>query len=549
MSSSYPDTWRRKIVAVTLAFSLIPLVGIGVAIHYQYDSAYDKKVIEADAVIVQNRRAAIELFLDKCVDQIRIISETHSLEQLRDQANLNKIFNVIQSKAKHIIDLNVIDEKGTQLCYVGPYYEKLKSVNYADQEWFQAVMASHVYISDVFPGFREIPHMVIAVATSDTNKVWILRATINSDTISSILRQGQLGSKDDVFIVNRENILQTGTRSSGKIMERAHSPDFSSADGTRVEKINFKGEETIFATSEITKPKWIVVLKDNIEEELEPIYVAQRVVFLALGAGALLIAIAILLTTRFLTNELIRMERKKALSDEMAHHSSKMAAIGKLAAGVAHEVNNPLAIIDATAGWMGDVLRKEDTVNNPNLKECEDCVRKIERQVERCRSVVHRLLGFARRMNPTREMTDVNGVLSETIGFLMHEAHQRDISIHTDYDPKLPRITTDPAQLQQVFLNIVNNAIDAIGKKGEINIRTSHSRNELRIEIGDDGPGIPKEILEKIFDPFFTTKDLGSGTGLGLSISHGIISQLGGTISAMSNDGGGAIFCISLPST
>jgi two-component system NtrC family sensor kinase len=534
-------------IAVTLAFSLIPLLGIGAAIHYQYDSAYDKKVMESDGIIVQNRRAAVELFLDKCVDQLRLITETHSLEQLRDQANLSKIFNTLRSRSQYIIDLNVIDDRGTPLSYVGPYYKRLKSVNYADQEWFQAVMASHVYISDVFLGFRDIPHMIIAVATSDGKETWILRATINSETISRIIRQGGLGNKDDVFIVSSKNVLQTETILSGKIMGSPNSPDFSSSDGTRVEKVARNGEEIIFATSTIMNPKWVVVLKDNVDQELEPIYMARAVVFSALGACGLLITIGTLLTTRSMTNELVRVERDKALSDDIAHHSSKMAAIGKLAAGVAHEINNPLAIIDSTAGWIGDCLRKEDLSNNPNLRECRDCVKKIERQVERSRNIVHRLMGFARRINPTLEVTDVNGVLSETIGFLMHEAIQRDITIKTDYDPKLPRITTDPGQLQQVFLNVVSNAIDAIGKKGNINVRTSHDSDELKIEIKDDGPGIQKDVLEKIFDPFFTTKGPGSGTGLGLSISHGIISQLGGIISVESRHGEGATFNICLP--
>src|SRR5271157_945595 len=547
MSMDYHEKLRLKIRAATLGFSLIPLFAVGVAIHYQYDTAYDTKVMEVDGTIVQNRRIAVELFLDKCVDQLRIIAETHSLDQLRDQAYLTKVFNVMQSRSKHFIDLNLIDDTGNHLCYVGPYHKELRSVNYADEEWFHAVLASHVYISDVFLGFRKIPHMVIAVANSDGEKSWIVRATINSDVIAMILRQGYLGSRDDVFIVNSENILQTGTRLSGTIMGRPNSPDFSSSVGTRVEKVDFQGEETIFATSEIAHPKWVVVVKDNVAEELEPVFMARRVVLLILGVGTLLITIGTLLTTRSMTNELIRVEREKAISDNVALHSSRMAAIGKLAAGIAHEINNPLAIIDATAGWIGDVIKKEDAVNNPNLQECKDSIRKIDRQVLRCRTIVHRLLGFARRMNPNQEVTDVNGVMAETLGFLMNEAHHRDITISTDYDRNLPRITTDPAQLQQVFLNIVNNAIDAIGKRGEIIIRTSHNSSELIIEIVDNGPGIPKDILEKIFDPFFTTKDFGSGTGLGLSISHGIIAQLGGTIGVESHDGVGTTFTICLP--
>jgi two-component system NtrC family sensor kinase len=155
-------------------------------------------------------------------------------------------------------------------------------------------------------------------------------------------------------------------------------------------------------------------------------------------------------------------------------------------------------------------------------------------------------------MEPTHEMVDVNQVLAETITFLENEAHFREIVIARGYDEDLPKITTDPTQLQQVFLNIIENALDAIGKVGTITVKTSHSTTgsrEVVIEISDTGPGIPKELLAKIFDPFFTTKSLGEGTGLGLSISHSTVEKLGGRITVTSENGVGTTFRISLPAS
>jgi two-component system NtrC family sensor kinase len=153
-------------------------------------------------------------------------------------------------------------------------------------------------------------------------------------------------------------------------------------------------------------------------------------------------------------------------------------------------------------------------------------------------------------MEPTEDMVDVNQILAETITFLENEAHYRDISIQTAYADKLPRVTTDSAQLQQVFLNIINNAIDAVGKGGSINLRTSYdggNHGNVVIEISDNGPGIPKEVLGKIFDPFFTTKSAQDGTGLGLSISYSIIGKLGGQITVASEEGKGTTFTIHVP--
>ena len=149
-----------------------------------------------------------------------------------------------------------------------------------------------------------------------------------------------------------------------------------------------------------------------------------------------------------------------------------MASLGKMAAGVAHEINNPLAIIKEKAGWMRDLLSEEDIQKSPNFKEFEESIAKIEYHVTRAKDVTHRLLGFARRMDPIHEDVNINDVLDQTITFLQNEARYRAIEINTGLQKDLPFVASDAAQLQQVFLNIIDNAIDAIGKDGSIQIRT-----------------------------------------------------------------------------
>ena len=132
-----------------------------------------------------------------------------------------------------------------------------------------------------------------------------------------------------------------------------------------------------------------------------------------------------------------------------------------------------------------------------------------------------------------------------------NDARYRNIDIQVDYAADLPLITSDPSQLQQVFLNVLNNAIDAMGKDGELNIKTKHITkiHQISIEINDNGPGIPKDVLNKIFDPFFTTKEVGKGTGLGLSISYSIVEKLGGRMLVASEEGKGTTFTIYMPVT
>jgi two-component system NtrC family sensor kinase len=227
-----------------------------------------------------------------------------------------------------------------------------------------------------------------------------------------------------------------------------------------------------------------------------------------------------------------------------------MAALGKMAAGIAHEINNPLAIIGEKAGWMKDLLDEEDVSNSENFQELQECVNKIRDQIDRCRTVTHHLLQFGRRIAPIQESVDINQILADTIILFKSEASFRGIEINTKYEELLPRITTDPTQLQQVFLNIIDNSIDAIGKSGTIGIKTSvtsGANSEIMIEISDNGPGIPKHLLGRIFDPFVTTKKSDEGTGLGLSISYGIVEKLGGHIEVATEENNGVTFTIRLP--
>ncbi len=544
----YRQFWWQITLTIIL-FSIVPLLILAATLYHHFSKAYTGMVMEQLGNMAGERQAALEMFLEERISQLTTLANTNTLAQLSDEAYLERVLNIMHSRSRSYIDLGVIDEDGNHLAYVGPHHDVLKKVNYRNDAWFDAVLNSGTYVSDVFLGFRKIPHFIIAVLVREKNRSWILRATIDSDVIEGIVLAAQTGKSGDAYLINRENLLQTKPRFGGNLLQPPPGPDFSSAVGTRVEKITYKGVPGLFAATPVKITKWVLVIREDPREPLEPLLRAKYLVGLLSLMGVGLIVLGSVLNTRKVLNRLRQSDLEKARSDEVLVHESKMAALGKMAAGVAHEINNPLAVIAEEAGWMKDLLKEEDVANSPNFQEYRDTLKKIEYHVERVKKITHRLLGFARRMEPAEEKVLVNHVLVECVGFLENEARYRNIAINKELAPDLPTIASDSSQLQQVFLNILNNAIDAMGKDGAITLRTFRQDDAHRvvIQISDTGPGIPRETLAKIFDPFFTTKEVGKGTGLGLSISHSIIEKLGGTVTVDSEVGRGTTFTISLP--
>jgi len=223
--------------------------------------------------------------------------------------------------------------------------------------------------------------------------------------------------------------------------------------------------------------------------------------------------------------------------------TEKMAALGQLVSGVAHEVNNPLAAI---VGFT-DLL-----LENPQVpEEAKEELRVILQEAQRTRMIVQNLLSFSRQMPAQREPVQVNSILEQTLKLRAYDFQNHGVELTAEYAGELPEIIGDPHQLQQVFLNVLNNAYDAVRetrRRGKIEIRTSLRSGHLEIRFRDNGPGISHP--DRIFDPFFTTKEVGKGTGLGLSICYGIVRAHRGEISAKNNpDGIGTTFMVLLPVT
>ncbi|MBL7133797.1 MAG: cache domain-containing protein [Phycisphaerae bacterium] len=235
-----------------------------------------------------------------------------------------------------------------------------------------------------------------------------------------------------------------------------------------------------------------------------------------------------------------RDEQLRQRAQQEIMKSERLAMIGRLAAGVAHEINNPLGGILLFSRLL---LRKAPAgnIDRENLE-------RIAKEAERCQNIVQRLLEFARQTEPQTESMDLNHIVEKTTALLENQALFHNIEIVKRLHPDLPPVCVDASQMQQVFVNIIVNATEAIEGKGVLTISTSAARDgRVEASFTDTGHGISEEDLKRLFEPFFTTKGVGQGTGLGLSISHGIVKRHGGTLSVRSRVGAGATFVVSLP--
>ncbi|MBN1105274.1 MAG: two-component sensor histidine kinase [Deltaproteobacteria bacterium] len=553
----YYSRLYRKLVLVTLVSSLVPLLLVGWAINIHYTRFAKDRMINTIETQVDYHRKIIELFLKERSSKLHLVAQTHSRDTLREFHKLAHVFETLNQESGSITDLGVIDQTGRHLAYVGPY--DLMDKNYSQAIWFRKVMEKGLYVSDMFMGFRKVPHFIIAITRKEGGEKWILRATIDTEAFRSLVENVRIGKTGEVYLLNRDGIFQTTPRFGGKIMDKGFLPVESVHPGTRTRILDPSPEggkkgripRQIVATTWLGEPQWMLVVKQDYDEAFGEVNYANYASLLFLHLCALTILIVSILTTRHLVKVI---QRRDAESDQLSRQlmeTGKMASIGELSAGVAHEINNPLAIILTEKQILLDTAEYAPDLNDEFRTSLKESLDQIDTQVKRCKRITHNLLRFSRRTKSVIETVDLNAFLKEVVELMEREARSEGIRFIVDLDENLRPVLSDPSQLQQVFLNLITNAIDAHNGKpyGTIRIATKADEKDHKASLvfTDTGSGIPKDNLAKIFDPFFTTKAVGKGTGLGLSICYGIMQRLGGGISVRSEVGVGTEFSLTLP--
>lgn len=542
------DGRYRKILLLAVTsvsvVAIVPLLILTFINYHQYDRAFREEQTRPMVRLVTNARQSLESFLHERTAALQFAVRERSYAELRDPETLNAILESLKESFGGFADLGVLTDMGIQVAYAGPYH--LEGRDYLGSPWFQEALRRGAYVSDVFLGYRDLPHFVIATFhETGASGGFVLRASIDAGVLVDLARSLLVQPGSDAFLLNFEGILQTPSRSQGNVLEKARLPS-----------LPFSGQTDQLTLEEPSEPPGILtfaqvgnspftVVTVNPHRAISATSPALRNLLLILAVSAILILAVVIWGSHWMVNRYREADLHRVTAIHQMEYTNKMAALGRLSAGVAHEINNPVSIITEKAGLLQDLLEMSEEL--PPKEKLLDLVDSVLRSADRCGGVTHRLLGFAKHMEVRHETIELDDLIKEVLGFLEKEALYRGIDVVFDIPETAPTIVSDRGQLQQVFLNIINNAFAAVDDGGRIEIGMRDAGpSSVQVWVEDNGVGIPKEHLDRIFDPFFSENKTG-GTGLGLSITYGIVQKLDGQVMVDSEVGEGTRFTVVLP--
>jgi two-component system NtrC family sensor kinase len=572
----YYRALMRNMMLIVILVSFAPLLLISALNGYRFETSYREKVTAHLMEVVQKHQQGITMFLNDKLAYLVNLANSVSLDQIENETFLDQKLAILQKSYSGVfVDLGVVDDRGIQVAYAGAF--KLEMADYSQTEWFKKAIKQNYYISDVFLGLRRQPHFIITVKQKHEGKDWILRATIDFEVFNALVESVHIGETGLAFIINKAGEFQTKPRLEPKLMlefqqkflgsQQLHNaaevnkpvkPDNIGMDivqkknhgdkGISVGNVNYAGKNLIYLTTPLKDEEWILVYQQEDADAFSDLNQTLNLSIIILVIGAIGIIVMAFLLSRKMVEYIKKADQDEEMMNKKVIEAGKLASVGELASGIAHEINNPIAIMVEEAGWIDDLLNEEDIGKCQNMEEFRRALNQIKTQGGRCKEITHKLLKFARKTDGRVHEVLINDIIEEIVSISGQVAKYSNVKIVTQLDPELPKVAASPSEMQQVFLNLINNAIYAIGSGGgSIEITSRLNGKYVTIDVADTGQGIPNALMNRIFDPFFTTKPVGKGTGLGLSICYGLIKKMGGDITIDSTVGMGATFHVHLP--
>ncbi|MBF0104019.1 MAG: two-component sensor histidine kinase [Deltaproteobacteria bacterium] len=529
--------------------SLVSLLPMVILLMFTY--TLENKAIKTENHLqlirfTSNMRRTITYFFEEHLDALRFTVQEEEIATLKNHEALSYVFKSLQRGFGGFLDLGLINDSGLQINYVGPF--DLRNKNYSDQTWFKETTNKGFYLSDVFLGYRNTPHMIMAVKKEvPDGSFYVLRVTIDIKELDSTLSALDLREKSDAFLINHDGLIQTPSKFHGELLKKTTLPIPEYAAHSQItEAVDANGSHVLIGYAFIEKSPYILLLVKQSQAIMQGWYSIRKQINWVFCISVVVTLMIVLSVSTFMINKIYDADQTRLKAMDRLESSGKLISVGRLAVGVAHEINNPLAVIGENAGLIEDIINYKDKYRDD--QQLKELIAAVLESVTRCGEITKQLLEFARRFEPTIQPLDVNKVITSALSLLRKEASYRNITVSVDVPGDFPLVHSDHGSLQQILINLFNNAFQAMQDGGRLEMIVAKINDtHVSFAIKDNGCGISREDQKKIFEPFFTTKGVKGGTGLGLSITYRLVQKLGGEISVYSMVGEGTTFTVTLP--
>jgi len=537
--------WKRAVL-VTATVALVPLIIWALAGYRLHQDTTEAELELRTSQLVSNSWRAVSLFVSERRSVLDFIAHDHSLETLNDKARLAEILENLNKRFSGFRHLGIITSSGVQQAYVGSH--ELEGADYSNTPWFRQVLKHGVYISELVTGLREEPHFDLAVKRNlPDGSFFVLHAALDAQKFNELIAQFEVGEKTDTFVINREGVLQTPSRFYGSIFNKipGRVPDYS-PKAQVFESKNDNKERAVIGYAYIPKTPFILMIVKKQGELMQPWYKTGWAFTGILAASILMILLVTLAVASQLVGQIHQADQERVDTLHQAEYTNKMVSLGRLASGVAHEINNPLAIINEKAGHIKDIFTLTEAYKkDPKLISIVDSVLAT---VQRCAEVTKGLLNFARHLNVSIQTIKLPEIVNEVKSVLAKEAEFRCVTVQVDLAENIPQFESDRGKLEQIFFNLFNNAMAAMKDGGRLEIEAKCEDTDfVSITFSDSGPGIAETDLKHVFEPFFYSRTGEGKMGLDLAVTYALVQEIGGQISVQSELGRGTRFNIRLP--
>lgn len=546
------QTIKRNFFAAMLLAPFIPvLLALGTG-GYLFWNHVQQGALSRLTLLSAGSARVVDLFLDDFLGDLTM-AQGH-LSEHPDAIGLRDVFDRLSVKHKRLVDVALVDQDGLVKAYVGP--SVYTGTHIVPGQWLDEALQRGSSVRGVISGQMGLPHCIVALRLASGDEPLILRASLDLEIFAQMLMDVRDGGTE-LFLVNREGEVIAG--SGGQILTRERGlveHVFMERVGTA---FHDSRSDTAYSSVVLRHGGWILAAR----KQMGAIFSATDSTALFLGMSLLSAGIIVFLTSLYLTGYVEKMLRQRdeerEVLREQLYRAGRLAELGEMAAGFAHEINNPLQIMKSDQAYMEMLLqdfRDRAATDAPFLNDVNEMaasINQLKLQIDRCARITHSILSFGRAGNSEAQNIDLGKFIPEVLTMIQKKIQLSNIALHVDFPASRLLVHVDPARLQQVLLNLLNNAMYAVSevsniRPGEIVLSCSaEGADQVRVEIRDNGSGIGLDQQKLIFTPFYTTKPAGSGTGLGLSLCHGIVESMKGVLDFTSIKGQGSTFFLLLP--